>query len=410
MAIRPQTNHMEKETFLLLLRKYQQQTLNDVEYEALMSFVLDEQNSVQVKAAMEQLLYEDTDQDVFDREVYLPILENILEGDKAIENKPATGLIDSRKVRLPVPFLRHWGWAAAVVFLLLGTGIYYSLHRTPRTEITGAYYPVGDIAPGSNKAILTLADGSKVTLDSTGDLVIRQGATAVRQQGGRLQYEAEERGPAIVYNTLSTPRGGQFQVVLSDGTKAWLNAASAIRYPSFFSGTERLVELTGEAYFEVARNADMPFRVKINATNTIEVLGTSFNINAYMEESYISTTLLEGAVRVNSGGKKVTLKPGQQAQASTEQPFVKVLEHADISKAVAWKNGLFNFQDAGLQEVMRQLSRWYDIEVVYEKGVPDQEFIGEIERSLPLSEVLKGLRMSGVNFRLEQGKRLVVYP
>lgn len=388
---------MEKETLLWLLRKHQQQTLSNTEYETLMSFVLDEQNSVQVKAAMEQLLYEDTDRDVFDEKVYVPVLAEILEGDKA------------GKAPAKVAFLRHWGWAAAVVFLLLGTGVYYWFQQTPRTEITKAY-PAGDIAPGTSKATLTLSDGSKVTLDSAGNQVVQQGATAIRQQGSSLQYDTKGSGTAVAYNTLSTPRGGQFQVVLPDGTKVWLNAASAIRYPTFFSGAERLVELTGEAYFEVARNADMPFRVKINTTNTIEVLGTSFNVNAYTEESYISTTLLEGAVRVSSGGKKVTLKPGQQAQSFADQPLVKVLEHADISKAVAWKNGLFNFQDAGLQEVMRQLSRWYDIEVIYEKGIPDLEFIGEIERSLPLSEVLKGLRMSGVNFRLEQGKRLIVYP
>jgi ferric-dicitrate binding protein FerR (iron transport regulator) len=382
---------MEQETLLSLLRKHQQQTLSDMEHEVLMSFVLDERHSSQVKAAMEQLLYEDTDRDVFDEEVYRPMLEDILDGDR-----PTT----------KIAFLRHWGWAAAVVFLLLGTGVYYWSQQKPRTEVT----LMSDIAPGTNKAVLTLADGSKVMLDSAGNQVVQQGATAIRQQGSSLQYDSKGNGATVAYNTLSTPRGGQFQVVLPDGTKVWLNAASAIRYPTFFSGAERLVELTGEAYFEVTQSANMPFRVKINATNTIEVLGTSFNVNAYTEEDYIRTTLLEGAVRVSSGGKKMTLKPGEQAQSSAKQPFVKVLEHADISKAIAWKNGLFNFQDVRLEEVMRQLSRWYDIEVVYEKGVPDLEFIGEIERSLPLSEVLKGLRMSGVNFRLEQGKRLVVFP
>jgi ferric-dicitrate binding protein FerR (iron transport regulator) len=160
----------------------------------------------------------------------------------------------------------------------------------------------------------------------------------------------------------------------------------------------------------VAKNEEMPFRVAINATNTIEVLGTSFNVNAYTDENYISTTLLTGLVRVRSGNGQAVLKPGQQAHATAAQPFVQVLEHADISKAIAWKNGLFNFQDADLKEVMQQLSRWYDIEVVYEHGIPDLQFIGEIDRSMPLSEVLKGLQMSGVNFRVEQGRRLVVYP
>ena len=154
----------------------------------------------------------------------------------------------------------------------------------------------------------------------------------------------------------------------------------------------------------------MPFRVKVNETNSVEVLGTHFNVKAYTEEELISTTLLEGAVRIASNGKKVTLKPGQQAQASVKQLSVKALGRNGISEAMAWKEGRFNFQDVNLQEIMRQLSRWYDIEVVYEKGIPDLEFIGGMERSLPLSEVLKGLRMSGVNFRLENGKRLIVSP
>lgn len=218
------------------------------------------------------------------------------------------------------------------------------------------------------------------------------------------------------HNTLRTPRGGMYDLILPDGTKVVLNAASSISYPVVFSGKERLVEMQGEAYFEVAPNKQMPFRVKINEMNCVEVLGTHFNIKAYNDESVISTTLLEGSVKVSSlpegpaSRKDVVIKPGQQAQASLKKLSVKTIGQTGISEAMAWKDGRFNFQDANLQEIMRQLSRWYDVEIVYEQEVPDLEFIGEIERSLPLSEVLRGLKMSGVNCRLEKGRRLVVSP
>ncbi len=350
-------------------------------------------------------------------EAALVIFREMLEQPEHTENEPVLsreriGLIAGSIISVTAPVrgihaIRRWGWAAAVLTLLVSTAAYFLLKPSPAKPVMVA---VADIAPGSNKAVLTLADGSEMLLDSAGNRTIQQGGTAIKQTGGNLQYNATGNEAAGSYNTLTTPRGGQFRVTLPDGTKVWLNAASSLRYPTAFTGNERNVSITGEAYFEVAKNEEMPFRVAINATNTIEVLGTSFNVNAYTDGNYISTTLLTGLVRVRSGNGQAVLKPGQQAHATAAQPFVRVLEHADISKAIAWKNGLFNFQDADLKEVMQQLSRWYDIEVVYEHGIPDLQFIGEIDRSMPLSEVLKGLQMSGVNFRVEEGRRLVVYP
>jgi hypothetical protein len=273
-----------------------------------------------------------------------------------------------------------------------------------------------DIAPGKQGAILTLADGRTVVLDSLGNgVVASQGGTKVVLNNGRLAYNTEGAATAEpAYNTMTTPKGRQFQVTLPDGTKVWLNAASSLRYPTAFTGKERTVDVTGEAYFEVAPMLSgsgdrMPFIVKINDATQVQVLGTHFNINAYKDEATINTTLLEGSVRIVNGGEKAILRPGQQAQTGLSTR-IKIVADANVEKVMAWKNGVFDFQDATLEEVMRQLQRWYDIDVVYEKGIPKLEFIGKMGRDLSLAEVLGGLQLSKVHFRLEEGRRLVVLP
>lgn len=308
-----------------------------------------------------------------------------------------------------IHMIRRWGWAAAVALLVIASGVYFRQRWAPEQQIAVA--PVKDVPPGTNKAVLTLADGSTVTLDSAGSKLIRQGAAAVRQQGGSLQYEAKERGPSVSYNTLSTPRGGQFRVILSDGTKIWLNAASSIRYPTVFTGAERRVELSGEAYFQVVKNERQPFRVVAPGTTTIEVSGTDFNVQAYSDEERISTTLLSGSVLVSNEAGRALLKPGEQAQTTGDaRTAVKVIKHVSLDKVVAWKNGVFNFEGAGLQEAMKQIARWYDIEVIYENGVPDIEFIGGMSRNVPLPVLLKWLQQFGIRFRIENGRRLIVTP
>jgi ferric-dicitrate binding protein FerR (iron transport regulator) len=215
---------------------------------------------------------------------------------------------------------------------------------------------------------------------------------------------------------MSTPKGRQFQLVLPDGTKVWLNAASSLRYPTVFDGRLRTVEVTGEAYFEVAKLVNpstgqrVPFHVKVNNKTEIEVLGTHFNINSYDDESAVSTTLLEGSVRVVNGLEKAVITPGQQARIETGSSHIKIVPDANVEKVMAWKNGVFDFQDATLEEVMRELQRWYNIDVVYEKGVPQLEFIGRMGRDLSLASVLNGLELSRVHFRIEEGRRLVVLP
>jgi ferric-dicitrate binding protein FerR (iron transport regulator) len=206
----------------------------------------------------------------------------------------------------------------------------------------------------------------------------------------------------ILYNTMSTPRGRQFEITLPDGTHVWLNAASSIRYPTVFAGNERKVELDGEAYFEVTKNAKQPFIVRARNKATIEVLGTSFNISAYENEKSLNTTLLDGSVKVNG----TILKPGQQARVTDA---VRVTDHADIDKVMAWQRGFFNFEGATLEEVMQQLERWYDIDVEYEQGIPDIEFGGEMSRNMSLNGVLVALEKSGIHYRLE-GRKLIVLP
>ena len=309
--------------------------------------------------------------------------------------------------------------AAAILIIAVGFFLWSSLlKRIPATSPDKRLAIKTDIAPGSQGAILTLADGRQVVLDSLGNGVVAdQTGTQVLLQDGKLIYDhAASTVEQVAYNAISTPKGRQFQLILPDQTKVWLNAASSLKYPTHFSGKERRVEIKGEAYFEVAKNAAMPFYVDIDSTTTVRVLGTHFNINAYDNESSIKTTLLEGKVLVKSdvGSKKydaqnsVILKPGQQAVLAGHS-LLTIDQSPNIEKVMAWKNGVFNFEEATLQEVMHQLERWYDIDVQYETGIPKLQFVGKMGRDLSLNNVLRGLELSKVHFRLE-GRKLIVLP
>lgn len=306
--------------------------------------------------------------------------------------------------------IKRWSVAASLLILIAVSAFFFTNRKTNNDTPVLAAVDHADIAAGKDGAVLTLDDGSTMILDSLGNgFVTTQNGTKITLQNGQLIYDAgHPQAGEVSYNTMSTPRGRQFQLVLPDGSKVWLNAASSIRYPTVFTGTERKVEITGEAYFEVAHNRSLPFKVQVNKETTVEVLGTHFNINSYEDEESINTTLLEGSVRVKHSNGEIVLKPGQQARAKgTEQ--IKVLSGVDIEKVMAWKNGVFNFQDATLEEVMRQLERWYDIDVVYEKNIPKLEFFGKMGKDLSLANVLRGLEMSEVSFRIE-GRKVIVLP
>lgn len=297
-------------------------------------------------------------------------------------------------------FMRRWGWvAAAVIVLLVVAGTLFRPSGKPSVE---SMQQADNITPGKEGAILTLADGSQLVLDSLKNgLVATQSGTSVSLKNGQLAYDQHSNsGNIVLYNTMSTPRGRQFRITMPDGTQVWLNSASSIRYPTTFTGKERKVEITGEVYFEVAQDAAKPFMVHANKT-TIEVLGTHFNVNAYSNEESQLTTLLEGAVKVMN----VVLKPGQQAQI---KDGVKVVNDVDVDKVIAWKNGAFNFDGMSVEVAMRQLERWYDIEVIYENGVPDIHFFGKISRNIPLNSLLKILSRADLRFRIEDGRKLII--
>lgn len=331
-----------------------------------------------------------------------------------IQQKIAAETTTTPVRRIPSPY-RRW-WAAAAVILLLSAGGYIWQRQIHQPQETALHTKEQDVAPGKTGAILTLADGSTVMLDSMPDgvIAVQQGAQVVMKNGELAYQPAGNKAAEAAYNTITTPKGRQFTIALQDGTRVWLNAASSISFPAAFTGVERVVAITGEAYFEVAKNREgvrnRPFKVQVNKQAEVEVLATDFNVNAYADEASLQTTLLEGAVRVKANNKVQVLKPGQQAQVNNSNAAadITVVKNADVAQAVAWKNGSFYFKErTGIQEVMRQLSRWYDIEVVYENDIPNVVFTGEMERNLTLKQVIKGLDNMGVNFTIE-GRKLLV--
>ncbi|MCF6407408.1 FecR domain-containing protein [Chitinophaga filiformis] len=328
-----------------------------------------------------------------------PVLSRVLDVDRT----PVSG---GRTVRFRFPY---WRVAAAVV-LAAGIGGYWywsnKASQTPQLAKNESTKPAV-ILPGSNKATLILEDGTTVPLDSTGHQTIRQGNTLVQRNNGQLLYSGQPATAKLSYNILATPKGGQFQVVLPDGTKVWLNAASRLKYPVAFAGNERLVELEGEAYFETVKDAHKPFKVKAGGFD-VQVLGTSFDIMAYKDEKNTHTTLISGAVKVASEKESKLLQPGQQAVVNANADIGVSTVNTD--EVIAWKNGYFSFRDADIAAVMRQLERWYDVTVSYPSGIPKGTFSGEMGRGLTLAEALKILEQTNVNFRIEEGRHIVILP
>jgi ferric-dicitrate binding protein FerR (iron transport regulator) len=312
-----------------------------------------------------------------------------------------------------VHFLKRAWWKyAAAILMIFGIGTYLYINQQKEKPSVTQTNPVpvqNDVAPGGNRATLTLADGRKIELDNAqkGQIAKEENATINKTADGKIVYDPNEKlGNKILFNTMSTPRGGQCQLTLPDGSQVWLNAESSITYPTAFNANERKVSITGEAYFEVAKDKKKPFRVDIGPA-TIEVLGTHFNMNTYKDEQTNKTTLLEGSVRIKTVHTSLTLRPGQQGQYNPRTNNLSLAVHPDVEQAVAWKNGVFNFNNVKLEEAMRQIARWYDVQVVYEKTIPATTFGGKMGRDLKLSQVLKLLGEMGIQFRIE-GKKLIV--
>jgi len=309
-------------------------------------------------------------------------------------------------------FLWYKFSAAAAILLIMGSGLFYYYKNPadlPFSEDKTAEINV--IKPGSKKAILTLNDGSTIVLDdSKNGVVANQGKTVIsKSKDGRIVYNSAGAPPATeateVYNTISTPRGGETQLLLPDGTKVWLNAESSIKFPAVFCGKLRKVELSGEAYLEVAENKAVPFKVLVKGTE-VEVLGTHFNINAYGDKPEVNTTLLQGSVRLRNGVNESMLKPGQSG--ISHQNGKLTVKEVNVEDAVAWKNGYFVYRNEDIYSIMAKAARWYDVDVVYQGAMKGKEFYGRGQRYEHISELLRNLELTGeVHFKV-QGRRVVV--
>ncbi|HTH83162.1 MAG TPA: FecR family protein [Mucilaginibacter sp.] len=299
---------------------------------------------------------------------------------------------------------------AAMIVVLLSCCLYFLIPHVKPRLVAKNNKPKKVEKATPNKAILTLADGSTVILDNAGNgLVAREGNTRVNKTSdGELIYSASKSAGQVTavpqFNSISTPAGGQYQVSLADGSKVWLNAMSTLKFPAVFSGTKRVVELTGEAYFEVAKNKNMPFKVSLANSTSIEVLGTHFNIMAYADEKNIDATLLEGSISVKKGDMNKMITPGQQAKITDD---IKV-SNVDAEESIAWKKGLFSFDRSDTQTIMRQIGRWYGVEVVYQGKIPSNQLTGYISRSAELPEVLKMLQISGLKTTINDKKITVL--
>jgi hypothetical protein len=308
------------------------------------------------------------------------------------------------------PKMYYWP-AAASVLVFISLAAWFALsHKKAIKPVAKLSYAPAVIKPGSNKAILILANSNSIALDSSklGNVASQSNTAIIKNQKHVLQYKTNSaiaQNAAPQYNMLITPRGGQYELQLADGTKVWLNAESSLRFPVNFTGKERVVELTGEAYFEVARNKNMPFKVMTGA-KTVQVLGTHFNVSAYPNETY-RTTLLEGSVKLDVvNGGSALLHPGEQGVFDDQHSFN--VTAADTAAAVAWKNGIFLFRNESITNIMKQVSRWYDLDVIYQGNVSRVKLGGSVSRYANISNLLNTIELTGsVHFKLE-GRRVIV--
>lgn len=442
--------------------------MNQQRLKYLIEQYIDNAATVAERHELEVYFHQETNGDLFSRaagdlleqrpfvgaeQPYIGLAQRVLQMDKlydtsSIDSNAGSNSPDSKPESEVRPALvhplrllkRHWFKYAAVAILLLGTAAYYWNNSTTTEQpLTRRSEPLTtDLAPGSQRAVLTLSDGRTIALDSAsiGHLANQSGADILKLDDGQIAYRMQGHADKeLTWNTMSTPRGGQYRLVLPDGTNVWLNAASSITYPAVFTGEARMVKITGEVYFEVTKDKDKTFLVDIEGKSTVQVLGTSFNVNSYSDYGSIETTLVEGIVKViREPGKSdpaypdrptkpsgahsthtgsVVLKPGQQAKipihaipGSTEAPF-QIISDADVDQVLGWKNGLFNFNGLSLKEAIPQLERWYDIQVRYEGAIPTVKFKGRMNRGVKISTILNWFSELGIKTKLE-GRTLIV--
>lgn len=402
-----------------LLQKYLTSSLTGEEELAFKKILHDEQHQEELEKAIDEYALHGT--------LQLPVNESLLQA--SFERlKTSLHPVEQNTTAIPIPMQgesSRFSWlkyAAAVLLLMISAAVYLTfLQDDKNRELVGAKNtnpPENIIPPGGDRALLTLADGRKIILDSAanGTLASEGNAQVIKLADGKIVYNVQGATNEPVWNTMSTPAGGQYQVTLPDGTKVWLNSSTSITYPTLFTGKKREVKISGEVYMEVAANKQQPFIVNVNGQTVIEVLGTKFNVNAYANEPSVRTALVEGSVRVTKGSPadlavtggalpSAILKPGDEASvalaAESPEKDIKIISGIDVDQVLAWKNGLFNFNGLRLRSVMRQLERWYDIQVKYESSVPDIVFKGKMYRNIQLSDVLEVLREMGLQFQIK---------
>jgi len=427
---------MSNADFKELLSKYLNDSLSVDELHELLDHLRKHENTEDLQAAIQQALDDNIYKDLSDKSRTDLIFSRIMQQARDKEHAPEAVVIPmssasgsggssaggSAGSRTQPPMIghspqqrssKHWRWvAAAAALLAIIAGVYLIKNPQPRNIVSISKLPPAsnDVAPGRNKAILQLGDSSSIVLDDseTGMLAQQGGTKILKLSNGQLSYRPSRGGShETLYNIISTPRGGQYQVILPDGSKVWLNAASSLRFPTAFTGKERSVMLTGEAYFDIAPNKNMPFKVQAGDTK-VEVLGTHFNIMAYENEDRVNTTLLDGSIRVSGqSGEGLKLSPGQQATLHTRSGAITTHE-VDTESVVAWKNGNFQFDGNDVQNLMRQLERWYDVDVHYAGKTPEGHYSGTVGRDKSLLKVLRIFEEEGdLKFKIE-GKNLTV--
>ena len=373
--------------------------------------------------------------------VYMPLLRELIK--KQVENPKVeyemtnqaadkvfgkimelVGEVNSVEIKSSKNIFLYWRYIAAALVIILAGSLFWFLKMdkpVSKSQLGQIIKPIeNDVLPGKTGAILTLANGETIVLDSADNgLLAEQGRTKITKQNGQLKYSAEGNFENNEFlNTMTTPKGRKYQLVLSDGSKVWLNAASSITYPVAFTGDERKVLITGEVFFNISTvqmaagtgKEKMPFVVEVlnsaGEKERIKVLGTQFNVGAYPDESTIKTTLVEGMVQVFHKENSVIIDPGQAALLQSGVNKITVGK-ADVEEAIAWKEGFFNFRNADIETIMRQVARWYDVEIVYNKEIPKGNYRGEISRDVNASEMLKVLEISGIRFNIE-GRKIIV--
>jgi transmembrane sensor len=394
-----------------LIERFHNKTISDAEHEELLALLSQNEHAATARRFFRDVMEsQGSNEDIFSEADSEAIYNSVQAKIEAMEPKPRVRL-------LPV-----WKWAgvaaAACILIMAGYWVFKPAAQKETTLVTQKETTTPDLLPGKkNKAVLILADNKQIVLDSTGaGMLSVQGDASVRKDAnGQIIYESgntQNKPTEVVYNTLEIPNGGEYELVLSDGSKVWLNSASRIKFPVNFTGNTREVEINGEAYFEIAKDKTRPFKVHFNSS-TVEVLGTHFNVNAYDNEITQAVTLLEGSVKVSGTQETVKIIPGQQAVLANAGKL-KVKE-VDVEEAVAWKNGLFIFADEDIKSIMRKLARWYDFTPEYQGNIGEEQFGGMISKYRNISDVLKMFESTGtIHFKIipgdssGKGKKIII--